>query len=391
MRILDRQRYWAFLKAYLVCFTALVGLYIVIHAFTNIDEFTKISTNVFGLFGHMGHYYLVRMTLFYDRLCGVIAMMAAIFTVTWMQKDNELLAMMAAGVSAPRAIRPVLICSVIVSALAVANQEFLLPRFRAEYPRKPDDDGSRTVAVYSRHDVNDIYIHGKHAFPPRLTMVMNATLPETLTGTLRELFAKEATWIPPGHPRAPLSGGWLLRGATISPPLEQQPLHDDSRPLIPLDPAELQGFPPSMLDPSKVDEEAEHVYFLRTNVSFDMVTRERLWYEYATLPELLDALADPSNRAERNDLEVALHHRLLRPALSLSLLLLSLPMVLGGYGRNVFVNLGSALGTSALFYGLIFLSQYMGTNLVISPMLSAWSVLLVFGTLAYARWPKIRT
>ena len=29
MRILDRQRYWAFLKAYAICFVALVGLYVV--------------------------------------------------------------------------------------------------------------------------------------------------------------------------------------------------------------------------------------------------------------------------------------------------------------------------------------------------------------------------
>lgn len=387
MRILDRQRYWAFLKAYVVCFTALVGLYVIIHAFTNIDEFTKVSTNLLDLFAHMGHYYLVRMTLFYDRLCGVIAMMAAIFTVTWMQKDNELLAMMAAGISTPRAIRPVLICSLVVSGLAVANQELLLPRFRAEYPRKPDDDGTRTVPVYSRYDINDIHIHGKHAIPARQTMEMSATLPESLTGTLRDLFAREAIWVPADSPAAPRKGGWLLRGAKITPPLEGP--QGDNLPLIPLDPAQLDGYPPSGLAPERAV--GGDVYFLRTNVTFDMVTRERLWYEYATLPEIFGALSDPTNRAERVDLEVAVHHRLLRPALSLSLLLLSLPLVLGGYGRNVFVNLGSALGTSACFYAAVFLSQYMGTNAVISPMVSAWSVLFVFGILAYARWPKIRT
>ena len=41
MRILDRERYWAFFKAYVICFTALVGLYVVIDAFSNFDEFTK--------------------------------------------------------------------------------------------------------------------------------------------------------------------------------------------------------------------------------------------------------------------------------------------------------------------------------------------------------------
>ena len=41
MRILDRQRYWAFFKAYVICYVSLVGLYIVIDAFSNLDEFTK--------------------------------------------------------------------------------------------------------------------------------------------------------------------------------------------------------------------------------------------------------------------------------------------------------------------------------------------------------------
>ncbi len=46
MRILDRERYRAFFKAYVICFTALVGLYIVIDAFSNFDEFSKRADGV---------------------------------------------------------------------------------------------------------------------------------------------------------------------------------------------------------------------------------------------------------------------------------------------------------------------------------------------------------
>src|SRR6516225_2549000 len=127
MRILDRERYIAFFKAYVVCFIALVGLYIVIDAFSNFDEFSKRAEGVVEIFQVMGRFYLVHMSQFYDRLCGVIGMMAAIFTVTWMQKNNELLAMLAAGISTQRIIRPVLISAVIVSGLAVANQEWVIP------------------------------------------------------------------------------------------------------------------------------------------------------------------------------------------------------------------------------------------------------------------------
>src|SRR5581483_9910237 len=109
MRILDRQRYWAFFKAYVICFIALVGLYVVIDLFTNLDEHTKAARGLGPLFRHVGWYYFIRLSLFYDRLCGVITMLAAIFTVTWMQRNNELLAMLAAGISTPRVLVPVLV------------------------------------------------------------------------------------------------------------------------------------------------------------------------------------------------------------------------------------------------------------------------------------------
>ena len=63
MRILDRERYWAFFKAYVICFTALVGLYIVIDAFSNFDEFTKRADGRRSRsFAIMGRFYLVHMS-----------------------------------------------------------------------------------------------------------------------------------------------------------------------------------------------------------------------------------------------------------------------------------------------------------------------------------------
>src|SRR4051812_41968640 len=163
MRILDRQRYWAFFKAYVVCFIALVGLYIVIDAFSNLDEFAERADGAVELFQVMGRYYLIHMIQFYDRLCGVVGMMAAIFTVTWMQKNNELLAMLAAGVSTQRVIRPVWISSILVSLLAMVNQEVLMPAYAVELQKTHDDDGNRKLQISSRYDADNIVFHGLEA------------------------------------------------------------------------------------------------------------------------------------------------------------------------------------------------------------------------------------
>jgi lipopolysaccharide export system permease protein len=386
MRILDRERYRAYFKSYTICFTALVGLYIVIDAFSNFDEFSKRAEGVVEMFSIMGRFYLIHMSQFYDRLCGVIGMMAAIFTVTWMQKNNELLAMLAAGVSTQRVIRPVWISALIVSGLAVVNQEFIMPPLGEELQKSHDDDGLRKVLVYSRYDAQGILIHGREADRNAKTVLnFNATLPVGIFGAIRELEAKQARYIPETAVRAPLRGGWLLRGAKLNPPVDDETLKESVLTRL----ENSQGFPPPVGD--KAELLGGETYFLYSDLKFESVTRNRQWYQYAPTWDLIRGLYDPANEPEKQEIAVFLHGRILRPFISLNLLLLSLPLVLGGYGRNMFINLGMSLGTSALFYALGFLSQYLGSNSVISPELAAWAPLIGFGALAAGRWGNIRT
>ncbi len=387
MRILDRERYWAFLKAYIICFVALVGLYIVIHAFTNLDEFTERSDGILQLFRVMGQFYLLRLSLFYDQLCGIIIMMAAIFTVTWMQKNNELIAMLAAGISTYRVIRPVYIAAVLVCGLAVVNQELILPGIAEELQKDPDDDGKRNVHVYSNYDSNGILISGKSADRAARTVLnFNATLPPHILGVIRELQAKQARYIGPDSPKAPLKGGWLLRGARISlkHPDSDEPLETDL--LVKLD--DLKGFPPPVGEPGDLVGET---YFLKSDLTFQAVSRSRQWYQFASTMDLMHSLSDPVNSSERMEIAVFLHGRILRSFLSLNLMFLSLPIVLGGVGGNMFVNLALSLGLSGVFYAVVFLSHYLGTNDILSPELAAWLPLITFGTLAVFRWDSIKT
>ena len=88
---------------------------------------------------------------------------------------------------------------------------------------------------------------------------------------------------------------------------------------------------------------------------------------------------------------MSIHSRLIRPFLSLTLMFMSLPLVLGGYGRNMFINLGFALGNSAMFYGVVMLCQYLGGSGVLAASVSAWLPLFLFAMLATWRWDRIRT
>jgi lipopolysaccharide export system permease protein len=387
MRILDRQRFGNFFKAYVICFIALVGLYVVFDAVSNVDEFAKIHDGTLGLLRRMGRYYLVRTSLFYDRLCGVIGMMAAIFTVTWMQRDNELVAMLAAGISAQRVIRPVLLASVVVSCLAILNQEFIIPEIAAELQLPPDDDGMKGLRVYSHTDVNEIRIHGKDGFRSHSTVdKFHATLPDSRFGELHDLQADEAQYIPPTARRCPYRGGWLLRNAVLQPAGSEP----DGTLLVEVEPEDLAEFPKGRIPDDKVRGKS---YFLHTNLTFTMATRNLQWYQYASTPSLVQALGDPIGEIEKTGIGVFLHGRILRPGLSIALLMISLPIVMGGGARGMFINLGMSLGTSAVFYCVLFLFNYLGNNraMGVTPELASWIPLIGFGSLAALRWDQIRT
>ena len=402
MWILDRQRYWSFIKAYLVCFTALVGLYVVIDAFSNIDEFTKVEDGVGPLLWFMGKYYLVRASLFYDRLCGVITMLAAIFTVTWLQRNNEHLAILAAGVSTHRAIRPVLVAAVAVNLLAVANQELVIPRVAGELQKTPDDDGNRPLMTVGYRDVNGINIASGEADRASVSVKdFDATFSTNRFGSMFRLNAPRARYIPPDDKYSALRGGWLVRGGDLIPP-DATP---DGEILARIDPdptiavatagaavvvAEAAVAALPTVTPDSFDL-AEGTYFFRTNVDFATVTQNRQWYQFASTQSVLRALKDPTYISERPQISVYLHARLLRPLLALALLALSLPMVLSGQNRNMFINLGISLGISAFFYIGLFVMQYLGGEGVVDPMIAAWGPLILFGTAAAANWGRIRT
>ncbi|OJW18615.1 MAG: hypothetical protein BGO49_22615 [Planctomycetales bacterium 71-10] len=405
MRILDRQRYWAFGKAYITCYVSFVGLWIVLDAFSNVDEFSKRASGM-ELFKAMGQYYLVRQAEYFDRLGGVISMMAAIFTVTWMQRANEQLAMLAAGVSTHRMIRPVVISSVLVSFFSVANQEVVIPRYADELQKNHADDGTSAVTVQTKpSDHRGLIFAGKSADRAHKTILerFTVTVPSEVFGSIRNIEGSQATYIPETAARIPLRGGWLIRQAKISPAVPDEDLSDPDGLIVKV--TDLAGFPPPLVEPSKTGEAARpaeppeapkemgDVLFVRSSATFDMMIRKTGWFQYGTMLDLLRGLVDPAtDRYDRADIETLIHSRVLRPFLALTLMFMSLPLVLGGYGRNMFVNLGFAMGNSALFYGANIVCLNLGSAGVIpSPALAAWLPLFIFGVLAVHRWGQIRT
>ena len=87
----------------------------------------------------------------------------------------------------------------------------------------------------------------------RTIMPFYATTDVKIFGQILSLDGQQATYIPPDHPTAPLKGGWLVREATINPPIDDKTLLDERG-----DPHPRRrtptGFPPPLVVTIKADK-----------------------------------------------------------------------------------------------------------------------------------------
>ncbi len=368
-KLLDRLLVFNYVKAYLICLVSLLGLYIVVDLFTNMDDFAQQHSNLGGILGHIAKYYGVQVTVIFDRLCEVIVLLAAMFTVAWVQRNNELVPLLSAGVSAQRVVRPVLFSACLMLGLSVVNQELLIPRLGSAVMFGRDDpDGERDLFVNGSYEPNGVLILGKLATRKDMTVREFAcTIPADMgPGNITPIQAAEARYIPATQDGKPRTGGWLLTGAN---------------------PPELPGWSRTdILEPLMPGK-----YFLRTSeVDFDAATRDRKWFYRTSTWSLFKEL----NKTDSNRLAsmaVLFHMRLTRPILGMILVFLGLSVILRDQNRNVFISAGLCLVLCAVFFAVGFGCKHLGEKEFLSPALAAWLPVLLFGPLSFALFDAIHT
>src|SRR5207253_4262963 len=155
----DRMLVFGYVKAYFICLLSMLSLYVVIDLFTNIDDFTQHHSGLRSVLSHIGVYYGHRITQIFDRLSEAIVLLAAMFTVAWMQRSNELLPLLSAGMSTRRVVLPVLLSACGMLALSVVNQEVIIPRIAGNLTANRDDpEGTKALHVQGAFEPNMIHI-----------------------------------------------------------------------------------------------------------------------------------------------------------------------------------------------------------------------------------------
>ncbi len=377
MKILDRYLLRQFVQIFAICFLSLMGLYVVIDAFGHLDSFSNYAKENGSLLGVIAEYYGYQSISFFDRTSGMLAMIAAMFTVTWLQRNQELTAMLAAGISKFRIVRPLLLAAVVVSLVAMAGRELLIPRIRDQLSRNVKDlGGTESGELVARFDgQTDILIGGEKTLA-ELRRIVNPTfvLPPTLARYGKQLIAADAFYLDPSddHP-----AGYLLRDVSAPAKIDRRKsLTLDDRPVI-LTPRDARWLAPGEV-------------FVVSQVSFPLLAGGSKWRAHASTREIITELNRPGSDLGA-DVQVAVHTRVVQPVMDVTLLMLGLPLMFSRRTRNVFLSIGICLLVALAFSLVALACQSLGGLSLMRPTLAAWLPIMIFLPMAAGMSQTLRT
>jgi lipopolysaccharide export system permease protein len=376
MLIIHRYLLRQFLQVFIICFCSLMGLFVVIDAFQNLEEFVRYGDNHGGVLSVITRYYAYRSLSFFDTTSAVVTLIAAMFTLSNFQRFNELTALLAAGIPKWKIIRPIVVVGLIIALAATVNREIIIPACRDQLSRDVHDLwGEKAKEVYPRpDDTTDVLIRGKQSIAKTQQIhEPSFLLPAAWNAPFRELKAADAFYQPEADGRP---SGYLLKGVS-------QPKGLDKLPSLPR-----QGSP-VVLTPRDYPWLAADECFVVSEITFDQLAGNDHWLQFSSTLDLI--------RARRNaslglgaDVAVTIHSHILQPLLDMILLFLGLPLILRRGSRNVFMAVGLCLSVVVGFMIVVTAMQYLGSSYLIPPDLAAWCPLILFAPVAMAMSEPLR-
>ncbi len=377
MTRIDRYLLFLYFRVLLICFASVSGLLIVVHVFSNLDEFVRFSEkNSSGLLAVLVDYYGPYTLSIFERLSGLLTLLALLFTIAWLNKTNEFTALLSAGVPKRRVVRPLLLASIAVILGAVAVREWAVPKYQDRLDRNPQDlTGELPRPIRPTFDPRAVaLLQGQHLLPINLQIVApNIKIQggPLFTSIGSKVVAAMATYQPAQQQRP---AGYLFMDVSYPRAIDQRPsVYDDldGRPLL------LTSLDTDWIEPGTC--------FLVSDIEYEMLRGGSAWKQFASTGELITHLKGENVRGG-NDLKVQVHQRLLRPFVDWTVLLLGIPVLLTRPDRHMFWVAGACLGIvtgfTAVNMGLAAIGSSGG---LLTPALAIWLPLLIFFPWGWAK------
>lgn len=365
MKILDRYVAKNFLVGYVIAFCVLIGLRIIIDLFVNLDEFTEhANLGALAVVRNILSFYTLHGILYFRDFAGMITVVAAVFSLGKMVRSNELVAVMASGVSLKRVISPIIILALLLTGLLVIDQELLIPPLGDKLVRGQDAiPGEETYDVWFISDEKGSLICSQRFD------VKTSTLYEPTIITRRKI-PDSAVWEVTGRISAdkavynPETGQWDLINGQFTEKISNkaiQPIASYASDITPKD--------------IPVRRKSQHKTLLSSR-------------QLAILASQRTKIKDLAQLYSQK------HFRITDPIINLVMLMVSLPILVCRDPKSMKTAIIISFGTTAACFVTIFVCKMLATEAVfdrVMPEFWAWLPIFIFLPVAFVELDSMKT
>lgn len=362
-----------FLAAYTVCLVSFVGLFIVIEAFAKLDRFLR-QQDVSLPIALFKYHVAMIPTVYVNFLGPILTLAAGMFTMTTMNRRNELVPLKTAGVSVYRTMLPIFALTVLFMTLGFYLRDRVLPRFKEPIREALSlQRGRKPLTPQPYHDPqNGIWIRvGEYSTTAKVGQGVEVSKLYSDQKPRFQIDANRIEWIaaPGGDPDV---GKWVLRDGSIQRWDEEGGIVVN---------ASATGF-------ERLKEPFKEMELPTTLRPIDLEASD-VEISYLSWKDLKDQY---QRQPYHRHLAVKLHHHFAFPIAHVILLFLGLPFVLAVSPKSIFLSLIACFSICALFFLVSSICMNMANqSQLLSPILAAWLPVLLFGALGITLFDRLPT
>lgn len=357
MKLVDKYLLKEHLITLVYCIAAFTMMFVVSDLFAHFSRFIEFKTPLLLAV----KYYLCFFISIMEYLLPASLMLATIYTLWQMTRNNELTAMQASGINLYRIVLPILVVGLVFTLISAVVKETISPRTTmwAE-----DFDNNKFQKVNEKICHNQAYYNVKthrlwlieefDLYNPRRFINVKVT-EEREDGTrLREFFAGKAEW---------LDKQWWF----YDPEVQEYDVYDHP-----------VGRQKHMQEGSNIVKEMEFL----TETPFEFVDEVKIQNpEFLSALEMINYIKTHENlsKAVVTEKKVDIHLRFAMPWACLIVCLFGIPAgAAGGTRRAAFTGVFTAIILLFGFYAFIQVGVFLAKRQVIAPWLGAWLSNIVF-------------
>jgi len=347
-----KRLYWyvfrGCLLSYLICLVSIVGLFVVVDLSTKLGDFMESGREDIAL--HVFRYYLYSIPLVFAKVSPLITVLAAIFVLARLKKNNELTPITASGVSLQSVLAPVVAFAAILSFGSLALEQWTIPRMTRILRERNLSEGKDKVQFHNliRDPKNPVLFFMVRYVPSKRLMenVHISRLDERM-GETEYIYATRGAFPAGGE-------GWVLEEGYV------QRFDQGGRRLG-------HGAP----------DRFDRLVFDRTSIlPFDV---ER-GGDQGTVQPLTDLYRTWRSHPELTGVGVQFHFRAAFPFANLILLLVGLPFALRTRSHSYFLGAAQSAAVVAAYFALSYVCLRLGHGGYLPPIFSGWLPAVAFGS-----------